>query len=147
MGNRAAEQHLLRVKRGLVCGRADRDYLFARFRQLADGFQEELPEAGYAEFVAAFGRPEDCAAELLSALGESSVESARKKRRTIRRSILAILIVTLVSVSAFWYLKYAQGSLLNENTIIVHGPVIEMTEEEFHQFINPVLEPINPKGE
>ena len=40
MGNRAAEQHLLRVKRGLVCGRADRDYLFARFRQLADGFQE-----------------------------------------------------------------------------------------------------------
>lgn len=65
MGNRAAEQYLLRVKRGLVCGRADRDYLFARFRQLADGFQEELPEAGYAEFVAAFGRPEDCAAELL----------------------------------------------------------------------------------
>lgn len=147
MGNRAAEQYLLRVKRGLVCGRADRDYLFARFRQLADGFQEELSEAGYAEFVAAFGRPEDCAAELLSALGESSVESARKKRRTIRRSILAILIVTLVSVSAFWYLKYARGSLLNENTIIVHGPIIEMTEEEFHQFINPVLEPINPKGE
>ena len=59
MGNRAAEQYLLRVKRGLVCGRADRDYLFARFRQLADGFQEELPEAGYAEFVAAFGRPEE----------------------------------------------------------------------------------------
>ncbi len=132
MGNRAAEQYLLRVKRGLVCGRADRDYLFARFRQLADGFQEELPEAGYAEFVAAFGRPEDCAAELLSALGESSVESARKKRRTIRRSILAILIITLVSVSAFWYLKYEQSRFLNEHIAIVEGPAFFISDEEFY---------------
>ncbi len=147
MGNRAAEQYLLRVKRGLVCGRADRDYLFARFRQLADGFQEELPETGYAEFVAAFGRPEDCAAELLSALGESSVESARKKRRTIRRSILAILIVTLVSVSAFWYLKYEQIRVLNENAIIVAEPTVGMTEEEFYYFTSQALNPVNPKGE
>lgn len=139
MDNNAAEKYLSRVKPFLICDRKDRHQLLARCKDMIHTFQQENPAAEYAGIVAAFGEPSACATDLLSGLETSSVEEAHKKLIFINRKTFTAIIAALVLISLFWYWKYYKSREFDEHSIVVIGPAIEMTEEEYNAMKeNPV---------
>ncbi len=127
--NRAADQYKSRVKRSLFCGRADRNHLLNQLVEMLDDFQQARPEANYIEYVATFGEPAACAAELLSSLGESKFEAIHKKKLLVRRGIYVAILAVFVLVSSFWCYKYYQSRALNKDTVVIIEPVIEVLED------------------
>lgn len=135
MEHNAAQRYLNQVSRFLVCAGGDRKRLLGRCRELADSFQQENPDAEYDGFVSAFGKPADCAAELLSTLDASAIESAQKKRRWLHRIEIAVLsmgILASILTASFWYNKYQLQREFDENVTIVVIPPTETTLEEFY---------------
>lgn len=131
MEHKTAQKYLNQVRHFLVCEREDRKRLLGRCQELIDSFQQENPEAGYDEFVSAFGTPTDCATDLLATLDDSKVETAWKKRLWIRNVIVVCILGVLVFLSFFWHSKYQKSVNFNENvTVVVEAPV-ECTVEEF----------------
>lgn len=126
---KAAEQYQSRVKRSLFCGRADRDRLLDRLTEMLNDFQQAKPEANYIEYVATFGEPSACAAELLSSLGESKFEAIRKRHLWIRRGAYAAVLAVFVLLSAFLYWRYRQSLYFNKDTVLVIEPVIEVPKD------------------
>ena len=127
--SKAAEQYQSQVKRSLFCGRADREHLLDRLREMLDDFQQARPEADYIEYVATFGEPAACAAELLSSLGESKFEALQKRRLRFRRGVYAAVLAVFVLLSAFLYGRYRQSLYFNEDTVLVIDPVIEVPKD------------------
>lgn len=132
MENKAAQKYLNQVRHSLICGMADRKRLIERCKELMNAFQQENPDAGYDEFVAAFGQPADCATDLLSTLDDSKVESARQKRLWLRRIIIVSVLGVLVFLSFFWYSKYQKSIMFDEDVIVIIQPPVETTLEEFY---------------
>ena len=126
----AAEQYKSRVRHSLFCGKVDRNHLLNQLVEMLDDFQQARPEANYIEYVATFGEPAACAAELLSSLGESKFEAIRKKRLLVRRSIYVAIFAVFILISSFLYYKYYQSLYFNEDTVVVIGPATRITEEE-----------------
>ena len=88
--------------------------------------------------MSAFGKPADCAAELLSTLDASAIESAQKKRRWLHRIEIAVLgagILALILTAVFWHNKYQYQREFDDEFIWVVGPASEMTEEDFYAAI------------
>lgn len=132
MEHNAAQRYLNQVSRFLVCAGGDRKRLLGRCRELADSFQQENPDAEYDGFVSAFGKPADCAAELLSTLDASAIESAQKKRLWTRNIMVVCVLSVLIFLSLFWYSKYKESIAFDENVTIVATPPVEGTLEEFY---------------
>lgn len=129
---KVAEQYQSHVKRALFCGRADRSRLLDRLTEMLDDFQQAKPEADYAEYVATFGEPIACATELLSSLGESKIEAARKKHSLRRRAAFAGIVAVLICISFFWFIKYHESLTYNGQVTIIEGPAFDLTEEEYN---------------
>lgn len=147
MEHNAAQRYLNQVSRFLVCTGGDRKRLLGRCRELADSFQQENPDAEYDGFVSAFGKPADCAAELLSTLDASAIESAQKKRRWLHRIEIAVLgvgILASILTALFWYNKYQYQREFDDEFILVITPATRMTEEDFFAAIG--REPPPSKG-
>lgn len=147
MEHNAAQRYLNQVSRFLVCAGGDRKRLLGRCRELADSFQQENPDAEYDGFVSAFGKPADCAAELLSTLDASAIESAQKKRRWLHRIEIAVLgvgILASILTALFWYNKYQYQREFDDEFIFVITPATRMTEEDFFAAIG--REPPPSKG-
>ena len=132
MEHNAAQRYLNQVSRFLVCTGGDRKRLLGRCRELADSFQQENPDAEYDGFVSAFGKPADCAAELLSTLDASAIESAQKKRLWTRNIMVVCVLSVLIFLSFFWYSKYKESIAFDETVTVVIKPPSECTEEEFY---------------
>lgn len=135
MESKAAQNYLNQVRHFLVCDKADQKRLLGRCGELMNSFQQENPDAEYAGLVAAFGKPEDCAANLLSTLDDSKVEAARKKRRQLHRIAIAVMCVAVIAsmiTAAFWYLKYSYQREFDDEFIWVIEPPVEMTPEEYY---------------
>ena len=147
MEHNAAQRYLNQVSRFLVCTGGDRKRLLGRCRELADSFQQENPDAEYDGFVSAFGKPADCAAELLSTLDASAIESAQKKRCWLHRIEIAVLgvgILASILTALFWYNKYQYQREFDDEFILVITPATRMTEEDFFAAIG--REPPPSKG-
>ncbi len=132
MENKAAQKYLNQVRHSLICGMADRKRLIGRCKELMNSFQQENPYPEYDGFVAAFGKPADCAADLLSTLDDSKVESARQKRLWLRGSIIASVLSVLVFLSFFWYSKYQESIKFDEDILVIIEAPVETTLEEFY---------------
>ena len=130
MENKAAGQYLARVKRTLVCDKTDRCRLLERCAAMIGDFQQENPEVGYDGIVAAFGEPDAFVSELLSGLDEATVKAARKRRRLIRWGAVAAIIIVLIALLAFLYIKYRQSTDIGQYFYTVRGIPQEMTYEE-----------------
>lgn len=128
--NKAAKQYKLRVKHSLFCGRTDKKYLLDQLTQMLDDFQQERAEADYTEYVATFGEPAACAAELLSSLREFEFAAIRKRHLWVRRNVYAAVLAVFVLLSAILYYRYERSLAFNENTVVVIGPAVRVTEEE-----------------
>lgn len=131
MNRNASQQYLKQVGKFLICDRKRRRRLLSRCGGLVHSFQEENPNAGYDDLVAAFGEPAACAAELLSGLDTSSVEDARKVL-FINRSVFAVIIIALTLVSSFLLYKYLKIREFDEDSILIIEAPIRITEEEFN---------------
>lgn len=130
MENKAAGQYLARVKRTLVCDKTDRCRLLERCAAMIGDFQQENPEAGYDGIVDAFGEPDAFVSELLSGLDEATVKAARKRRRLIRWGAVAAIIIVLIALLAFLYIKYRQSIAVSQYFYAVEHPPQVMTYEE-----------------
>ena len=140
MDNKAAGQYLARVKRALVCGKTDRCRLLERCAAMIDDFQQENPEAGYDGIVAAFGEPDAFVSELLSGLDEATVKTAQKRRRLIRWGAVAAIIIVLIALLAFLYIKYRQSTEIGQYFYTVRGIPQEMPPEEVEAIIDQLPE-------
>ena len=129
---KAAEQYQSSVKHSLFCGRADKEHLLSQLAEMLDDFQQAKPEADYAEYAATFGEPPVCAAELLSSLGESKIEAARKKHSLRRRAAFVGIVAVLICTSFFWFIKYHESLTYNGQVTIIEGPAFDLTEEEYN---------------
>lgn len=135
MEHKTAQKYLNQVRHFLVCEREDRKRLLERCKDLIDSFQQENPNMEYAEVVTAFGKPADCAADLLSTLDDSKVEAVRKKRRWFGRIAIAVVSVAIIAsmiTASFWYYKYRLECEFGDEFILVIEPATEITEEEFY---------------
>lgn len=135
MESKAAQQYLNQVRRFLVCDKTGQKQLLGRCGELMESFQQENPDTEYGGFVAAFGEPADCAADLLSTLDVSRVEAAGKRRRRLHRIAIAVMsaaVILSVSTAVCWYLKYQQSIIFDEDVIVVIEPPVEDTLEEFY---------------
>lgn len=135
MESNAAQKYLNQVRHFLICDKTDQKRLLERCGELVKSFQQENPDAEYCGFVDAFGKPADCAADLLSTLDDSKVEAARKKRRQFHQIAIAVMsVVVIVSIitAAFWYLKYSYQREFDDKFTLVITPPVEGTLEEFY---------------
>lgn len=130
MNHNVSQQYLRQVNQFLICDRKNRRRLLERCKDLVKVFQEENPDAEYADIVAAFGEPSTCAAELLSGLNTSSVKDARKIL-FINRSIFVIIIIAFTLVSSFFFYKYLKIREFDEDSILIIEAPVRITEEEF----------------
>lgn len=112
MENRAARQYVSHVRRRLTCSAASRRQLLLRSRELAKQFAAENPDAGYDDFVIAFGPPGNFAGELLSSLDGGEVENAQRRRRLVPRIVFGCLAAVLC-VTAVW--GWAQWSRYDQH--------------------------------
>ena len=124
MENKAAGQYLARVKRALV-------RLLERCAAMIDVFQQENPGTGYDGLVAAFGEPDTFVSELLSGLDEATVKIARKRRQLIRWGAVAVIIVVLIVMSAFLYIKYRQSTDIGQYFYVIEG----VPQRKNHSFV------------
>lgn len=134
MENKALKRYLSQLRRALTCSRTDRERLLAQGRQLVEDFLEENPRASYVELAAAFGQPKDFASEMLSQLDPGEVEKARKQQKCLRQGLAAIILLTLLFTSVFWYARWAKDQeIISGDFRIVFGPVEQLTDEEYEE--------------
>lgn len=134
MEHKTAQKYLNQVRHFLVCDKTDQKRLLEQCKNLINSFQQENPDAEFAEVVTAFGKPQDCAADLLSTLDDTKVAAAQKKRRRFQRiaiAVVSVLIIVSVSTAVFWYSKYSYQREFDDEFILVIEPPVEGTLEEF----------------
>lgn len=115
-----AEAYLRAVRRGLAdAPEEDRERLMKRLTEAVYAYLEEEPEASGAELVRIFGKPEDCAAELLEECDPARVAAARRKRRLRLYALIAVLAVLAAAALAVLLLRGGGGANLPED--LSHG--------------------------
>ena len=130
--DKGLKRYLVRLRRALVCPKADRERLFSRGKTMAEEFCAEDPRAGYEELVRAFGEPKDFAAEMLAQLDPAEVERAGKRRRYIRRGLAAAVLLVLISCSIYWAVKWTKAQEIIHGDFKVVETVEPYTEEELN---------------
>lgn len=111
------DNYLRSVAALLDCPRAERARLLARLEKAVDAYLEDQPEAGEADLAAAFGAPEDRAAQLLAECAPVSLASERQRKRRRNRILVALLAALLVlSLILAGYL-WSNGGLVIIETI------------------------------
>lgn len=128
--DKAVKRYLAQLRRALTCGKADRERFFARGRTMVEEFWAENPNARDEDLAAAFGQPKDFAAEMLSQLDPAEVERAGRQRRYIRRALVAVIALALISCSAYWAVKWAKAQEIIHGDFKVVETVNVLTEEE-----------------
>ncbi len=128
---REGKRYLAQVKRRLVCRRAE---LLPPAVRLVENFCQEEPDSDDpAALVSAFGPADHFAAEMLATLEPIEVDAARKRRKYLRRALVAGFSLVLVLASAFWFLRYQRSVELGKELYIVqYAPaVFTGTDEEW----------------
>lgn len=132
--DKAVKRYLAQLRRALTCGKADRERLFAQSRAMLEGFEEENANARYENLVTAFGQPKDFAAEMLSQLDPKEVERAGRQRKYIRRALVAVIALALISCSVYWAVKWAKAQEVVHGDFKVVETVEPMTKEAYQQY-------------
>ena len=138
MESKAAKRYLAQLRRALTCPGADRERLLDRGRTLLKEYLEEAPNAGYEALTAAFGRPEDFAAEMLAQLPPETVEKARKRRKYMRWGTAAVLAITLLLCSVYWCLKWTKAQHVLRGDFYVVETVEPETKEEYDAAVSRI---------
>lgn len=133
--DKAVKRYLAQLRRALTCGKADRERLFAQSRAMLEGFEEENANARYEDLVTAFGQPKDFAAEMLSQLDPGEVERAGRQRKYIRRALVAVIALALISCSVYWAVKWVKAQDVLRGDFYVVETVRPYNEEETQEYL------------
>lgn len=128
------EKYLYSVRALLDCPPEERDRLLSRLDSAVTAYLEDVPEAGEADLTANFGTPEACAARLLEECSPAAIWAERRKgvrRHRILLSVLALLVISLVGLTAYF--------------VVHHGGVVLVYDSEPIEDWTPVR--YNSKGE
>ena len=110
------EAYLRAVRRELADAPGeDRERLMRRLTEAVSAYLEEESEATGADIIRAFGKPEECAAELLEECDPTQVAAVRRKRRLRIYRIIAALVLVAVLVLTALFLNGSTGEVLSED--------------------------------
>lgn len=112
----AAKRYLNAVRRNLDAPQKDRERLMERLNRAVSAYAEENEEVQPDALIAAFGRPEMCAASLLSEIDPLEVTAARSRKKRLQRVIVGILAVLVMLLAGISQYLYSTGGLV----IITH---------------------------
>lgn len=132
--DKAVKRYLAQLRRALTCAREDRERFFSQGEKLLGEFLEENPNARYEDLAAAFGQPKDFAAEMLSQLDPGEVEHTRRQRKYIRRALVAVIALALISCSVYWAVKWTKAQEVVHGDFKVVETVEPMTKEAYQQY-------------
>lgn len=142
MKNNAVRQYYSKVRRGLVCSGASRKQLLGQGEALMIRFEQENPDAQYADFITAFGPPEVFAGEMLSTVGGKEVEDVKRRRRCAKWIVLAGVALVLIAGSAFWFAKWSKAQeVVRGDFNVINGTSQEITEEDYFKMFERVGKP------
>lgn len=110
--SRAAKRYLNAVRRNLDAPQGDRARLMERLNRAVSSYAEENEEAQPDALIAAFGRPEVCAASLLSEIDPLEVTAARSRKKRLQRVIVGILAVLVMLFAGISLYLYSTGGLV-----------------------------------
>ena len=115
-----ADAYLRAVRRGRAdAPDEDRERLMKRLTEAVGAYLDEDPEASEADIVKVFGKPEDCAAELLEECDPVRVAAVRRKRRMRLYAVIAVLVIVIAVVLAATLLNRGAGTALPDT--VSHG--------------------------
>lgn len=112
----AAKQYLHAVRRNLDAPQKDRERLMGRLNRAVSSYAEENEKAQPDALIATFGRPELCAASLLSEIDLLEVTAARSRKKRLQRTIVGVLAVLVMLLACVSLYLYSTGGLV----IITH---------------------------
>lgn len=148
MESNAARKYCSKMRRGLVCSGASRKQLFHQGQELVGRFEQENPDAQYADFVTAFGPPEAFAGEMLSTLDGKEVENAKRRRKRTKWILLAGVILVLIAVCVFSVAKWSKRQkIVEESYVLITHDFQEMTDEEYSIMFGEAAMALSEKGE
>lgn len=133
--DKAVKRYLAQLRRALTCAREDRERFFSQGEKLLGEFLEENPNARYEDLAAAFGQPKDFAAEMLSQLDPKEVERAGRQRKYIRRVLVAVIALALISCSVYWAVEWAKAQDVLRGDFYVVETVRPYNEEETQEYL------------
>ena len=111
-----AESYLRTVRRGLADAPGeDRERLMKRLTEAVSAYLEEEPEATEADIIRAFGKPEECAAELMEECDPTRVAAVRRKRRLRMYAMIAALALLTALILTALFLRSRTGEVLPES--------------------------------
>lgn len=148
MESKAAKQYFSRVCRRLTCPTDSRDQLLGRGRKLVSQFEQENPNAQYADFVAAFGPPGDFAGQMLSCVDSGEVEVVQRRRRHIKWTAITGLVLLLLVVAILGFAKWSKAQkVINGDFCVVELEPQKITEEECYARFEKEGVPVPNEGE
>lgn len=128
------ERYLAQVDRALIRDLHLRERLMAEARKLVDVYAEENPDATYEDLLAAFGTPEEFAAEMLSTLPPEQVEGAKRKSEFRQKLFQTVVVVILLVTALFSFWNWQKlTQIVNGDFKVVVNPAEEITDEEMEE--------------
>ncbi len=131
-----SKQYLSKVRRRLTCSAASRRRLLAQAEQMAEDFLQENPGADGNALAAAFGGPEAFARQMLDTLEPGEVAAAQKRRKLVKRGLVAAVALALVVTNALYLFQYLRiHQMIDGKFITIETPGHNITKEEFDAFL------------
>lgn len=115
------------VERLLDCPKPFRRHFLSHTRRMAEDFVQGNPEATTQELEEFLGEPQELAQGFLETLDPEVLERYHKRKKLLRRGLVALLVAALIAVTAWGIQLYRSPKVLEvvETTVIYP----EFTEE------------------
>lgn len=135
------KEYLAQVRRRLTCSAAARQQLLDRAGQMVEDFFREDPEADDAALTAAFGEPQEFAAQMLATLEPEEVAAARRRQKWLRRGGVLALLLALAAVAAVCFVRWQTlRAIIPDDVYGVIETARVLTEEEYDAMLQAVQE-------
>lgn len=117
------QQYEKRLSQALDCPKPLRRRLLERTRQMAEDFTAGKPDAAWDEVEEFLGDPQELAQTMLEHENQEKLTQYRKRKLYFRRSVIGILIATLILVSCgliYEHQKKIPVNVIVESTLTVY---------------------------
>lgn len=113
------------LERRLDCPAARRRALLEDVRREARQFAQEKPDATPEEVAGYLGDPQELAQGLLENLNQEELARYRRRRKLLRRGVVALLAVALIGISVWSYYLWTHPAKLEiaevSETLIIYA--------------------------
>lgn len=104
--NKATQKFLRHVRKHLMCSKETRRQAYCRAKKLLSDFAEENPDASYADFITAFGEPDEFAQQTLLTIDPAEIQITRKKQMYVKAALISIGALVVISTFGYFASRY-----------------------------------------